>query len=281
MSTPTAQRVRPLTDEHHLRFTHLLRSEFIKLTSLRVTYLALITLLVAGLVSSTLYALTLEDAGLPAAFSVGLVLDGVTIGAVVCGQIIAGVLGVLAITTEYSSRTIHSTLIAAPARLRVLAAKALVLFGMATITALITVFGAWATSYPFFAEFGLQAPLGTPGFTPALLGASVYIGLCSVFGLGIGTLLRSAAGGSIGVICATMLFPVLLSVLPPWETVRYMRLYSLGHAGDSMTRVGDVNGPFADVTTMYLSPLGGWIAAGAWVIITLVIAGIVFRRRDA
>ncbi|WP_231295130.1 ABC transporter permease [Corynebacterium efficiens] len=274
MHTPTINR------PQHLRFSYLLHSEYIKLTSLRVTFLALVTLLLVGLGASTLYALTLEDAGLPETFSVGLVLDGVTIGAVVFGQIIAGILGVLAITTEYSSGTIHPTFIAAPGRLRVLMAKSVVVFLLVTTTALVTVFGAWLTSYPFFAEFGLQATPATRGFIMALVGAGIYIGCCAIFGLGIGTLLRSAAGGSMAVIGATMLLPVFLSVLPPTDPVRYMRLYTLGHAGNSMAGIGEVGGPFADVTDMYLSPLGGWITAIAWAGITLVIAGVILRRRD-
>lgn len=251
------------------------------MSSLRSTYFALAAIVFSGLSVSVLFAGTLESAGLPSEFSVKLVLDGVTMGTLIFGQIAAGVLGVLTISAEYSSGAIQSTLIAVPARLHVLAAKALVLFPVVTATALASVFGSWAATRPLYAEFGLQAELTTPGFTAALIGASVYIGLCSVLGLGIGALLRSAAGGSIVVFCATLLAPILTSVLPPSDFVRNLRLYLMGHAGDSMARIAEAGSPFADASVQYLSPVGGWITAFAWAFVSLVAGAIVLRRRDA
>lgn len=61
---------------------------------------------------------------------------------VVLGQIVAGILGVLAVGSEYSSGTIQNTLLAVPSRLRVLAAKAVVVFTAVTATALVTIVAA-------------------------------------------------------------------------------------------------------------------------------------------
>ena len=281
MTTVTAERQHALIGTHQLRFSHLLRSESIKLRSLSVTYLALAAILVAGLSTTLLFAFTLESAGLPSEFSVNLVLDGVTIGTLVFGQVIAGILGVLVMTSEYSSGTIQTTFIAAPNRLQVLAAKTLIVFPVVTATALVTVFGSWAASYPLFAEFDLQADLSTPGFVIALVGASAYLGLCAVLGLGVGTLLRSAVAGSIVMFCATLLAPVMTSVLPPTDFIRHLRLYLMGHAGDSMARIAEIGGPFADASDQYLSPFGGWIIATAWAIAALVMGAIALRSRDA
>lgn len=270
-----------LPGEQRLRFSHLLRSEWIKLSSLRTSYFAIAAIVIAGLSISLLFAATLESAGLPQHFSVALVLDGVTMGTLIFGQVIAGILGVLSISSEYSSGTIQPTLTAVPTRVPVLGAKALVLFAVTTTTALLTVFGAWAVSYPYYAAFGLQAELSTPGFAMALVGAAFYLGLCAILGLGVGALLRSAMAGVIAIFCMTLLAPILTSVLPTSVFVQTLRVYLMGHAGDSMARIADASAPFVDISDQYLSPLGGWITAIIWAGVALTAGAIALQRRDA
>src|SRR5690606_33830184 len=123
-----------------LAFRGILRSEFIKLTSLRSSIALLLAIPALGVGVSAALSLTMADAGVPDQPSVGFMLDQVTLGTVLFGQLIAAVLGVLVISGEYSSGTLQPTLIAAPARLPVLEAKALVLFTMTTVSALIATF---------------------------------------------------------------------------------------------------------------------------------------------
>lgn len=137
------------------RFVDVLWSEFIKLTSLRSTVSLLLAIVVFGLAISSVLGVTAEGAGLPDQPSVGFMLDQVTVGAVLFGQLLAGVLGVLVISGEYSSGTIQSTLLAVSGRGTVLAAKAVVLFLTATAAALVAMFGSWAVTYPMLAAFGL------------------------------------------------------------------------------------------------------------------------------
>ncbi|MBT2483503.1 MULTISPECIES: ABC transporter permease subunit [unclassified Microbacterium] len=281
MTTPTLQRSTYVQADDRLRFANVVRSEFVKLMSLRSTGFLLAALLAFGIGVSLLFVLTLESAGVPSVASVAFTLDSITLGTLLFGQIIAGVLGVLAITSEYSSGTIQPTLIAAPRRGLVLAAKAVVVFPVMVVTALISVFGSWAITYPLYSGFGIETDLAAPGFAFALVGGAIYVGLCAVFGLGVGALLRSAVGGSLVVFCTTLLGPVLLSVLPTSELVRTVRLYLLSHAGDSMVRLGDPSLGFADATQQYLSPAAGWITAMAWAAVALTAGLIALRRRDA
>lgn len=281
MTVPARTRDTYTPGPDRLRFAHIVRSEFIKLTSLRSTASLLGSVLVFGIGVSVLFALTLESAGVPSVGSVAFTLDSVTLGTLLFGQIIAGVWGVLAITSEYSSGTIQPSLIAVPRRAPILAAKALVVFPLATLTALVSVLGSWALTYPVYSGWGIQSPLTEPGMVPALVGGAVYIGLCAVFGLGVGCLLRSAVGGSVVVFCLTLLAPVLLSVLPTSEPIRAVRVFLLSHAGDSMVRLGDPQVGFVDLTQQYLSPAGGWLTAVAWALAALVVGWFALRRRDA
>ena len=274
-------RMREDAGRRPLRFRGVLRSEWIKAAGLRSTPLLLVSMLVLGVGVSLLYALTAEQGGIPEGPSTRFSLDAVTLGTVLFGQIIGGVLGVITISSEYSSGTIQQTLVSVPRRTPVLAAKALVLFPLVTGTALVSFLASWAATFPLYADLGIATGLDAPGFLPALLGGAVYIGLCAVFGLGVGTLLRSAVGGAVVVLCATMLAPVLTSVLPASVAVRVVRLVLFSHAGDSMVRIGDPVLGFADLSQQYLSPAGGWVVATAWAVVALIAGAVVLRRRDA
>jgi ABC-2 type transport system permease protein len=281
MTTLDKQRTTFVPGHPRLSFTGILRSEFIKITSLRSTNGLLVAIVVFGLGVSAVLGLTAEGAGLPAAPSAGFMLDQVTIGTVLFGQLLAGVLGVLVISAEYSSGTIQSTLIAAPSRVAVLAAKALVVFASATAAALVALFGSWAVTYPMLGALGLEIGLTAPGVVFALIGGSVYVGLAGVLGLGIGTLLRSVAAGVATVISVILLLPIVLSVLPASVLVRNLHLLSMSKAGDAMTSLSDDRGMFLDLADGYVSPGAGWLVALVWAAAFMVAGAIRLRRRDA
>jgi ABC-2 type transport system permease protein len=281
MIAPEIQRATFIAGHDRLRFSGVLRSEFIKITSLRSSVALLLAIVVLGLAVSLALGLTLEDAGLPAVGSVGFMLDQVTIGTVLFGQIIAGVLGVLVISGEYSSGTIQSTLIAVPARMTVLAAKSIVLFVTSTGSALIAMLGSWALTYPMFATFDIEIGLTAPGALLALLGGGVYVGLAAVLGLGIGTLLRSVAAGVAMVISLILLLPIVLSVLPASSVVRNLHLLSMSKAGDAMSSAADGSGGFLDLTDGYVSSGAGWLVAVVWAGVFMALGAIQLRRKDA
>jgi ABC-2 type transport system permease protein len=281
MTTLDKQRATFLPGHDRLSFAGVVRSEFIKLTSLRSSVALLLAIIVLGLGVSVALGLTLADAGVPEEGSVGFMLDQVTIGTVLFGQIIAGVLGVLVISGEYSSGTIQSTLIAAPARMTVLGAKAIVLFITTTASALVALFGSWAVTHPMLAEFGIEIGVTAPGVLFAFLGGAVYVGLAAVLGLGIGTVLRSVAAGVATVISLILLLPIVLSVLPASSLVRNFHLLSMSKAGDAMVSAADAGGGFIDLTDGFVSPGAGWLIAAVWAAGFLGLGAIQLRRKDA
>jgi ABC-2 type transport system permease protein len=273
---PTVRQVQP-----RLSFARVLRSELIKITSLRSSIGLLLAIIVFGLGVSVVLGLTMADAGLPDGPSVGFMLDEMTVGTVLFGQLLAGVLGVLVISGEYSSGTIQSTLIAVPSRVSVLAAKAVVLFLAATSAAFVAVVGSWAVTYPMYASFGIEIGLTAPGVVFALVGASGYVGLSAVLGLGIGTVLRSVAAGVATVLSVILLLPVVLSVLPASDLVRSLHLLTMSKAGDSMASAADAGGGLLDLADGYISPGAGWMIAMLWAGVFLGLGAVRLRRRDA
>jgi len=280
MSTLETRHTDVAPDLDRLSFARVMRSEFIKITSLRSTVGLLLAIVVLGLGTSAILGLTIKDAGLPGASSVGFMLDQVTIGTVLFGQLIAGVLGVLVISAEYSSGTIQTTLIAVPSRLAVLFAKAIVLFLTVTAAASVALFGSWAVTYPMLAAYGLEIGLTAPGVVLALGGGAVYVGFAAVLGLGLGVLLRSVAAGVATVISVILLLPVVLSVLPAGELVRNLHLLSMSKAGDAMSSTAD-GAAFVDLTAGYVSPTAGFLVAAAWAAVFLTLGAVRLRRRDA
>ena len=113
----------------HLTTAGILRSEWIKLRSVRSTVWSYAIIVVVSLGMALLMSTTFNFGGatLPAEQHVYIVMQASTFG-IYFGQLIVAVLGVLIISGEYSTGMIRSTLTAVPKRIPALAAKALVLF---------------------------------------------------------------------------------------------------------------------------------------------------------
>ena len=151
-------------------FRHATRMEWIKLHSLRSTT----WVLAAGVVATiALGAVTGFNTRNPHGDPTNNVLAGIAFG-----QVVFGVLGVLIVTSEYSSGMIRATLAAIPRRPLVLAAKA-VTYGLAALAAgQIASFGSFLTG---------TAVLGAAAMTGA------YLALIGLMGLGLGAIIRNSA----------------------------------------------------------------------------------------
>ncbi|MGX1793110.1 ABC transporter permease subunit [Microbacterium sp. NPDC055312] len=263
-----------------LSFSGVLRSEYIKLLSLRSNRAMLASIAVLGVGVSLALAMTMADAGVPDQPSAAFMLDQVTIGTVLFGHVIAVVLGVLAISGEYASGSIQSTMTAVPTRSPVLLAKACVVFTTATVAGLVTTLGSWASSYPLFDALGLAVGLTAPGVLPALLGAPVYLGLSAILGVGIGALLRGVAPSIAGAISLSMLVPIVLSALPASQTVRNVQLLTMSKAGDAMSNAPESLGGFVNLIDGYISWGAGWTIAAAWALMFLLLGLLRLRRED-
>ena len=210
-------------------YPRVLRSEWIKLVSLRSAVITLLAaagviigvgLLAAGMSSGTLSAPA--DGGPPtAADPTGITLTGTNLA-----QLIIGALGVMLVTSEYTSGLIRLTLAAVPTRLPVLWAKVVVLavasFVLLAAVVVITFLGAQAM---LDAGGSPTASLTDPGVTRALIGAAAYMTGIGVLGLALGTLIRATAPAISILFGGVFLLPALISILLPssWsEVTKYL-----------------------------------------------------------
>jgi ABC-type transport system involved in multi-copper enzyme maturation permease subunit len=127
----------------------------------------------------------------------------------VLGQLLLGILGVLAITTEFSSGMIRATFAAAPRRPLVLAAKAAVLGAVTLAAGEISAFAAFFAGQAMLTAPAPHATLGQPGVLRAVLMAGAYPALIALISLGIGAIIRHTAGAICALAGVVFVLPLL------------------------------------------------------------------------
>jgi ABC-type transport system involved in multi-copper enzyme maturation permease subunit len=251
------------------------RSEWIKIRSLRSTWWALAAMvaLIVGL--GTLFAAfrahRYDQLG---AGGFGLIDDPteISLRGIFLGQLAVGVLGVLVISGEYATGMIRASLTALPRRWPVLAGKALVLAAVALVVTEAASFAGFLAGQAALASTHHQASLSSPGALRACLGAGVYLTIIALLGVGLGFALRSTAGGIATLVGIVLVLPLLAEALPaPYSTdvIRYLPLT----AGTQIiaTRL-DPNA---------LAPWAGIGVAAGYAAAALLVGLYLLRRRDA
>ncbi|MCW2288022.1 ABC-2 type transport system permease protein [Leucobacter luti] len=279
---PRSVRQTPAPTSGHT-FGGVFRSERIKFTSLRSIRLTLLITVVCGLAMSTLIAALWSgemnaggmgdmfgpgDAGLQ-----GYLLFAATMSAPFLA-LVFGVLGVFAISSEYSSGMILSTLTAVPKRGPVYLAKAVLLAVVSGLTAAALVLGGLGIAVLFYPPSA--AALGAGVVISGALGTIAYLVLISLFAFGIAALLRSTAGGVAVVAGVTFVLPIVFQVLSitNWDWVGVAMSYLPTPLGSTLA---------SGLTEVAAGPSywGALIAMLVWAAVTVVPAAILFQRRDA
>ncbi len=245
------------------RFRQLARMEWIKLRSLRSTWL---TLAIAVAAPAGI-ALAM---GSSSTTSGGMFVGNTLVG-MLTGMLLIGVVGVLAMTSEYTSGTIRATFAAAPRRLRVLAAKAAVVGAVALIT------GEAAAFLSFFAgcmtlRHGITAPaLSQPGVLRAIVFTGASLSLIGLFGLGLGAIIRHTAA-AITVVVAIVCVggPLNLAIRP------YLPIYIVSH---SLSATTPLCRPGA--ASCWLSAWSGLGMLAIYAAIAMVLGALILAWRDA
>lgn len=253
----------------------ILRSEWIKLISLRSTVWSYAVLVLLSLGLAALMAATLApETGtpIPAEIQAGF-LSQVSSFPVVLGQLIVAVLGVLLISGEYGTGMIRSTFSAVPRRLPVLWAKAAVLFVSTFVVGLVATVGSYLVASPILAASGVSAPITDPDVLRAIVGGALYLSLVALFALGVGTIVRSSAGGIAVVLGIILILPTVLQLIPA-DWAQDLVPYLLSDAGLGLLGLeSDIPGG--------LEPWQQLVVVVGWVVASLTAGAILMKRRDA
>jgi ABC-2 type transport system permease protein len=251
-----------------------LRSEWTKLRSLRSTFWALTVTVVLGIglgavISAATahgYAKSSVSAKLswdPTSYS----LDGMAIA-----SLAIAVLGVLCISSEYSSGMIRTSLIAVPKRGRVLAAKSLVFAAVTFVVGEVTSFAAFFVGQALISGHAPTAALGDPGVARAVVGAGLLLSALAVLSVAVGALLRHPAGGIACMIAVLFVLPGIAQALPvSWQNPVTEFWPTL--AGGQITSV--------HIAAHTLKPWPGFGVMCLFTAIVYAIAWTLLDRRDA
>lgn len=247
----------------------VIRSEWIKLRSVRSTVITLVSAGVAvvafGLLVSALSNGTSMGGESEVFDPTGNSLAGTNLA-----QLVLGVLGALFITSEYSTGLIRATLAAVPKRLPVLWAKVVVVTGATFVTMAVAVPIAFVAGQALYGGDGAGASFFDPGVPRALLGAVLLPTAIAAIGVGLGTLLRSTAA-AVGVLVGLVfLAPFLLQAFG--GVGADLAGYLPAEAGQAMTTLA----PRPD----QLSPGLAFGVMVAWVAGFVGAAAFALRRRD-
>ncbi|WP_033337659.1 ABC transporter permease [Catenuloplanes japonicus] len=247
-------------DRQRLSLPHLVSSEWLKLRSLRSFWLGAAGVVVLTAAGALLPAIFLTADNPPSAQEAPqVVFQFGSMG----GQIALLVIAVLAMTSEYSRGAIRLTFAAAPARLRVIAAKAVVVTAVSASLAVLSLPVAYVVCVPALRALGLH-----PAARDVLGGFAAHVGyliLVALFAFAVGLAVRSTAAGvglGLGVVF------VLPSVL--------------GLLGDGLRRPIEELGFTHAAHGLFTGPLlADALTVAVWLAVPFVLGGLALVRQDA
>lgn len=257
-------------------FVNTLASEWIKLTTLRSTYVTLGLGTVLSVVMSALVCL-----------AVGSTFDGwaperqaqfapilMTMTGVVVMGIASSVFGVLVSSGEYSSGMMRLTITATPRRARVLVAKLALVTGITLVVGVISSVAMFLAGAAVLSSYGIAVPgLGDSDVQRFVLGLAVATPLFPVLGMAFGVIFRSTAGAITAALGLLWLPQVFGELLSEWPKEQVMSRFPQS-AADSLT-----GGHLVD-NAIYPEPAVAFVTIAVWVVVLLGAAHVLVQRRD-
>lgn len=284
-SGKTDQSRRP-TEGPGVNFGRVLKSEWIKITTVRSsvvliisTVIVMVGLAVLGAWSfaavaqsdaemSAEFQIPLEGPGSAAAMALTVPSSGLTFG-----QLTIASLAVVLIASEWTTGMIRSTLVAVPKRTPALLAKTVIVAGIAFLVGLASALASYLIAQPVLAAGNIDFALTQDGVIASIINTGTFLALVAVISMSIGILLRNSAGGIVTAVAVFFVLPLigeLLSGLADWvpDALRFLP----GTAGLQMVAV--------TASEDALSRWEGGLVMGAWALLLLVVALLVAKKRD-
>jgi len=271
-----------------LRFTGLLRSEWIKLRSVRSTMWCYGIMIVLSVGFGVLLAAagSFGDGGQVTAEAQNSIVVRVATFSVNFTQLIAAVLGVLVISGEYGTGMIRSTMTAAPRRTGAYLAKGLVLGVVTFVVGLVSIGLTLAAATPILSGQGVEPHLADGGVWLALIGGAGYLALIALLAYAFGAVVRSSAGGIACIVGLLLVVPTVMQMAAALANMTWLLNASkflpssagapLFHYPLSDTLWGSVgNDGLVSVTTFE-----GLVVTVIWVLAVGLLGAVLIKRRD-
>ncbi|MCU1369790.1 MAG: transporter permease [Ilumatobacteraceae bacterium] len=186
-------------------------------------------------------------------------------------QISIGVLGVLMMTSEYSTGTITSTLAATPQRSLLLTAKVTAFAVVVVVVSIVSTMAAFLIGQVILGPDHGGLSITDPGVLRGVLGGATFLLFIGVIGLGVGAAVRRTTGAVAILFAVLLVIPGLVLLLPsPWDERVGQILPSA--AGEAMAAPQQI--------PQLLSPTIGVLVLAAWALVAFGAGGLALARRD-
>ncbi len=248
---------------YRLSFVRVVRAEFLKLLTLRSTWWSLLITAVLTVGMAVLVSTASGDAVDPVQAAV-LPLQFT--------MLLAGILGAIAVSGEYSTGMIRSTLTAEPRRGAALLAKAIAV-AVVVFVATIATFVAAAVLVDALSARAIAWDAAAESWLP-LLNAAVSMAVFALVGVGFGFVLRNGPAAIAATVGVLFVLPIVASIFSAvaagWEWIGELARYLPMNAAQAFI----LPGAGMDQSVAGVTLLG-------WVVAVLAAGWLVLRSRDA
>lgn len=265
-----------------------IRSEFLKLITIRLWWILLLILiayvgftaaLVAGLFGALGEQLSAQPGApqLPAETLPPVVYSAVT----AVGYVFPLILGALAVTSEFRYQTLTPTFLAGPRRGVVLAAKLVVLFVAGAVFGVVGLVASIGLGAPILSLTGIDPALDNPDTWLLAARAVLAMALWAVIGVGIGAVIPNQIASIVVVLAFTQFVePILRFGASIWEWTAQIGKFLPGAASDAL--VGASLFTSLGMGTTEVQTLewwqGGLVLLGIGVVVTIAGFATSWRR---
>ncbi|HEY1669052.1 MAG TPA: ABC transporter permease subunit [Trebonia sp.] len=289
----------------------VIASEFTKLRSVRSTYWTIAALFIVGVgiaalvgfgIANNIHNQPWNKAGTDGTQSILTPF-------LFIGQLIIAVIGAMAITSEYSTGMIRTSLTAMPRRGTVYAGKLIVLTSVTLVVSLVTSFiaffvgsatlsgsgvaGSLFHNVTIPANVNMSPPAGGPGNGPpnytfvgtdvitsghvltAIVGSALFVTVVALIAFGLGAIIRHTAGAISSVFGLMFVLSIIIQVLPETWRDDIMRFFP-----DAAGRVLSVTLPGQQNPHLW-STWPQFLVTVIWAVVLVGAGGYLFRKRDA
>lgn len=257
-------------------FGGALRSEWTKIRSVKSTVWTLTAAVVIGVGISVLFSWGEASHSKESAAELAqrdLVQHSMF--GIMLGQLVMVVFGALAVTTEYSTGMIRTSLAAQPRRLSVLFAKLAVVTLVSFVVGEVISFASFFIGNHFWATRGVTVGLGTHGALQAVIGGGLYLAGAALLAFGIGTALRHTAGTITLGVALLFVINIMANFMPSsWQND--IDKWLPANAGSQVWATQHT----ADTGTAF-GAWSGFAVYMGYAVIALIVGLWVFKRRDA
>ncbi|UVJ39584.1 ABC transporter permease [Arthrobacter sp. CJ23] len=262
-------------------FFRVLNSEFIKFRTLMSTLILLASTAVVMVGFGALSAWgtgqfaeqAASDPQAAAAIAAqgGDLAVGIPTSGISFAQLILGSLGVLLMSSEFTTGMARSTFAAVPKRLPAFIAKLVVVMVSAFALTAVSTYIAGLVSLPIVDNYNLKLDLSSSQSVKMLLVNSLYVAAVAAIGMALGTLIRNSAGGIMSLVGLFFVAPIAFQLIPGdffKEANKYLPTSTI----TPLTAVEHVK----DTLEVWQAGL----VLGAWVVVPVVLAMVLLKKRD-